>query len=45
MQVESGEEIPSLAGLVGRVLGRCQALGVLLQALGAEELGADRFFP
>jgi hypothetical protein len=26
-------------------MGRGQALGVLLQALDAEELGADRFFP
>ena len=39
-----GEKIPSFGGLLGGACGRRQALGVLLQALGAKELGADRFF-
>ena len=37
-----GQEIPSLAGPRADSLGRGQALGVLLQALDAEQLGADR---
>ena len=39
-----GEEIPSFGELPGGAMGRGQALGVLLQALDAEELGTDRFF-
>jgi hypothetical protein len=40
--VDPGEEIPTSGGLLSRALGRGQALGVLLQALHAEDLGADR---
>ena len=39
-----GEKIPSPGGLLGGAMGGGQALCVLLQALDAEELGADRFF-
>jgi hypothetical protein len=39
-----GEEIASLDGLFGAAMGRRQALGVLLQTLDAEQLGADRLF-
>jgi hypothetical protein len=42
---DPGEKIPPFAGLVGCALCRGQALGVLLQALDAEELGANRLFP
>jgi hypothetical protein len=38
------QEAPSFAGLVGRALRGGQALGVFLQALDAEDLGADRLF-
>jgi hypothetical protein len=38
------KKIPSSAGLLRDTIGRRQALGVLLQALDAKELGADRFF-
>ena len=41
--VDPGEEIFSFGGLFSRALGRGQALGVLLQALHAEDLGADWF--
>jgi hypothetical protein len=37
-------EIPSFRGLLGDLMGRGQALGVLLQALDAEKFGADRLF-
>jgi hypothetical protein len=36
------EEIPSFGGLLGGALGRRQALGVFLEALDTEHLGADR---
>jgi len=39
------EKIPSFGGFFGGALCLGQAFGVLLQALDAEELGADRFFP
>jgi hypothetical protein len=37
-----GEEIPSSGGLFSAAMSRGQAPGVLLQALDAEQLGADR---
>jgi hypothetical protein len=40
----SGEEIPFLGRLFSGAMGRSQALGVLLETLDGEELGADRFF-
>ena len=40
--VDPGEEIHSLRRFLRRPLGRSQALGVLLQALHAEDLGSDR---
>jgi hypothetical protein len=43
--VDPGEEIPSSGELLGSALGRGQALGMLLQTLDTEDLGADRFFP
>jgi hypothetical protein len=39
-----GEEVPPPGGLPGGAMGSGQAFGMLLQALDAEELGADRFF-
>ena len=40
--VDPGEEIPTSGRLLSGALGRGQALGVLLQPLHAEDLGADR---
>ena len=39
-----GEKGPSFVGLPGGAMRRGQALGVLLQALNAEELSTDRLF-
>ncbi len=41
---DPGEEIPPFPALPGGAMGRGQALGMLLEALDAEDLGADRFF-
>jgi hypothetical protein len=39
---DARKKIPSSGGLLRDAIGRRQALGVLLQALGAKELGANR---
>ena len=41
---DPGKKTPSLGGCLGDSLGRGEALGVLLEALDPEQLGADRRF-